>query len=46
MNTSQAAAMLGRRGKGIPKNFSKAERKRRAAQLAKVRHLRWERKPS
>jgi hypothetical protein len=39
---NKAAQQLGRMGKGIPKNFSQAERARRKARLAEARKLRWE----
>ena len=36
-----AAQALGRRAKGVPKNFTAAERKRRARRLAEARKKRW-----
>lgn len=39
------AALLGAMGKGVRKQFSAAERKRRAARMAEARKARW-RKPA
>ena len=39
------AALLGAMGKGVQKQFSAAERKRRAARMAEARKARW-RKPA
>lgn len=41
MTISEAASLLGKLSKGKPKNYSKAERKRRAARLAEARKRRW-----
>lgn len=41
-----AAVALGRLAKGKPKTLSEAERQRRRELLAKVRKLRWVRKPT
>jgi hypothetical protein len=42
---NKAAQALGRLGKGKPKTYSRAERKRRALRLAEVRKKRWIKKP-
>ncbi len=38
---SEAARLLGRRGAGVPKRFSAAERERRRRRLAAARLRRW-----
>lgn len=38
---NRAAQALGRRAKGVPKNYSSAERARRKALLALARAKRW-----
>jgi hypothetical protein len=38
--TNAAAQTLGRMARGVPKNFTKAERKRRAARVAYARSCR------
>jgi len=41
MTPRRLAQLLGRLAKGKPKNYSKAERKRRAVRLAHARKFRW-----
>ena len=41
LRVSAAASLLGRLGRGVPRNFSPDERERRRLQLAAVRVHRW-----
>jgi hypothetical protein len=41
MTISEIASRLGKLAKGKPKNYTKAERKRRKARLAEARKQRW-----
>ncbi len=38
---SEIASRLGKLARGVPKHFSKAERKRRSLRLAEARKRRW-----